>query len=75
MDSPGDENSQIVFIPSEELDESEGDALDGAAAGGSLSAPGAAGETLPEGRLRLPVLPLRGTVVFPSVAAPIAAGR
>ena len=26
-------------------------------------------------RLRLPVLPLRGTVVFPSVAAPIAAGR
>ncbi|MGW8283301.1 MAG: LON peptidase substrate-binding domain-containing protein, partial [Gemmatimonadota bacterium] len=29
---------------------------------------------LPE-RMRLPVLPLRGTVVFPSVAAPIAAGR
>lgn len=29
----------------------------------------------PEARLRLPVLPLRGTVVFPSVAAPIAAGR
>jgi ATP-dependent Lon protease len=28
-----------------------------------------------EERLRLPVLPLRGTVVFPSVAAPIAAGR
>jgi ATP-dependent Lon protease len=26
-------------------------------------------------RLRLPVVPLRGTVVFPSVAAPIAAGR
>jgi ATP-dependent Lon protease len=26
-------------------------------------------------RMRLPVLPLRGTVVFPSVAAPIAAGR
>ena len=26
-------------------------------------------------RIRLPVLPLRGTVVFPSVAAPIAAGR
>ncbi|MGH7541418.1 MAG: endopeptidase La, partial [Gemmatimonadota bacterium] len=26
-------------------------------------------------RLRLPVIPLRGTVVFPSVAAPIAAGR
>ncbi len=32
------------------------------------------GKDLP-GRLRLPVLPLRGTVVFPSVAAPIAAGR
>lgn len=32
------------------------------------------GQELP-GRLRLPVLPLRGTVVFPSVAAPIAAGR
>jgi ATP-dependent Lon protease len=31
-------------------------------------------EELPE-RMRLPVLPLRGTVVFPSVAAPIAAGR
>ncbi len=28
-----------------------------------------------EERSRLPVLPLRGTVVFPSVAAPIAAGR
>jgi len=28
-----------------------------------------------EKRARLPVLPLRGTVVFPSVAAPIAAGR
>ncbi|MBT8461390.1 MAG: endopeptidase La [Gemmatimonadetes bacterium] len=28
-----------------------------------------------EERARLPVLPLRGTVVFPSVAAPIAAGR
>lgn len=28
-----------------------------------------------EGRLRLPVIPLRGTVVFPAVAAPIAAGR
>ena len=28
-----------------------------------------------EERAKLPVLPLRGTVVFPSVAAPIAAGR
>jgi ATP-dependent Lon protease len=28
-----------------------------------------------ETRLRLPVIPLRGTVVFPAVAAPIAAGR
>jgi ATP-dependent Lon protease len=28
-----------------------------------------------ERRFRLPVLPLRGTVVFPAVAAPIAAGR
>ncbi|MFQ5530898.1 MAG: LON peptidase substrate-binding domain-containing protein, partial [Gemmatimonadota bacterium] len=27
------------------------------------------------GRRRLPVLPLRGTIVFPSAAAPIAAGR
>ncbi len=32
-------------------------------------------EELLEERTRLPVLPLRGTVVFPSVAAPIAAGR
>ncbi|MFW6193745.1 MAG: endopeptidase La, partial [Gemmatimonadota bacterium] len=29
----------------------------------------------PDERVRLPVLALRGTVVFPSVAAPIAAGR
>jgi ATP-dependent Lon protease len=28
-----------------------------------------------DNRLRLPVVPLRGTVVFPAVAAPIAAGR
>jgi ATP-dependent Lon protease len=32
-------------------------------------------EEFVEERIRLPVLPLRGTVVFPSVAAPIAAGR
>ena len=32
-------------------------------------------EEFMEERARLPVLPLRGTVVFPSVAAPIAAGR
>jgi ATP-dependent Lon protease len=32
-------------------------------------------EELLDERARLPVLPLRGTVVFPSVAAPIAAGR
>jgi ATP-dependent Lon protease len=32
-------------------------------------------DELLEERARLPVLPLRGTVVFPSVAAPIAAGR
>ncbi len=32
-------------------------------------------EEMLEERARLPVLPLRGTVVFPSVAAPIAAGR
>ncbi len=32
-------------------------------------------ELLNGARRRLPVLPLRGTVVFPSVAAPIAAGR
>lgn len=29
----------------------------------------------PDARIRMPVLPLRGTVVFPAVAAPIAAGR
>jgi len=33
------------------------------------------GEKPGTSRIRLPVLPLRGTVVFPSVAAPIAAGR
>lgn len=32
-------------------------------------------DELLEERAKLPVLPLRGTVVFPSVAAPIAAGR
>ena len=30
---------------------------------------------LSQNRIRIPVVPLRGTVVFPSVAAPIAAGR
>jgi len=69
MDSPGDENSQIVFIPSDEgkTAEGPGDGLPARREGGD--------EPLPEGRLRLPVLPLRGTVVFPAVAAPIAAGR
>ena len=28
-----------------------------------------------QNRIRLPVVPLRGMVVFPAVAAPIAAGR
>ncbi|HKK27962.1 MAG TPA: endopeptidase La [Gemmatimonadota bacterium] len=71
MDSPGDENSQIVFIPSD-----EGGAPDEEGPGDGLPARRESGdEPLPEGRLRLPVLPLRGTVVFPSVAAPIAAGR
>jgi ATP-dependent Lon protease len=37
--------------------------------------PGDDSEESLEERTRLPVLPLRGTVVFPSVAAPIAAGR
>ena len=46
----------------------------------STEATAAAEETEPgrrteSNRLRLPVLPLRGTVVFPAVAAPIAAGR
>ncbi|WP_419167869.1 endopeptidase La [Candidatus Palauibacter sp.] len=36
---------------------------------------GASPEAQVAKRLRLPVLPLRGTVVFPAVAAPIAAGR
>lgn len=53
------------------------------AAAESAEAPGAAegaeeteaGRRTESKRLRLPVLPLRGTVVFPAVAAPIAAGR
>ena len=36
---------------------------------------GSAEDILSQNRLRIPVVPLRGTVVFPSVAAPIAAGR
>ena len=48
--------------------------VEGAEAGGP--AEGTEPERLSDSkRLRLPVLPLRGTVVFPAVAAPIAAGR
>ena len=43
-----------------------------AAASGEETEPGTGTDSK---RLRLPVLPLRGTVVFPAVAAPIAAGR
>jgi ATP-dependent Lon protease len=71
MDPTGDENQQIVFISTEPEGEAgggEGGEGEGAPAGSSL-------EMSSEARLRLPVLPLRGTVVFPSVAAPIAAGR
>jgi ATP-dependent Lon protease len=42
---------------------------------GDEVAEGETGEESTDDRLRLPVVPLRGTVVFPSVAAPIAAGR
>ncbi len=38
-------------------------------------APDESPEPSGETRVRLPVIPLRGTVVFPAVAAPIAAGR
>ncbi|MDP2479645.1 MAG: endopeptidase La [Candidatus Palauibacterales bacterium] len=71
MDPTGDEKQQIVFIPTgpESASGSGEDA-------GSQGAPsGSPLELSPEARLRLPVLPLRGTVVFPAVAAPIAAGR
>ncbi len=43
-----------------------------AAAPGEETEPGTGTDSK---RVRLPVLPLRGTVVFPAVAAPIAAGR
>jgi len=45
----------------------------GPAAGESPARTGT--EAANENRLRLPVIPLKGTVVFPAVAAPIAAGR
>ena len=41
----------------------------------TIESVGESDEIAPDARLRLPVVPLRGTVVFPSVAAPIAAGR
>ncbi len=69
MDPTGDENQHIVFISTEP----EGDA--GAGEGAEGEPMGSSAELPPEARLRLPVLPLRGTVVFPAVAAPIAAGR
>jgi ATP-dependent Lon protease len=71
MDPTSDQGQHIVFIPTA-LDQ---DAAAGAA-GQSEAAPEGMQTELPaEARLRLPVLPLRGTVVFPAVAAPIAAGR
>jgi ATP-dependent Lon protease len=47
------------------------DGLDGDAGAGGNGDPAASRPV----RRKLPVIPLRGTVVFPSVAAPIAAGR
>jgi len=46
-----------------------------ASGGKDASATSAPTESPNEHRLRLPVIPLKGTVVFPAVAAPIAAGR
>ncbi|MDX1395214.1 MAG: endopeptidase La [Gemmatimonadota bacterium] len=41
----------------------------------TIESVGESDEIAPDARLRLPVVPLRGTVVFPTVAAPLAAGR
>ncbi len=59
-------SSQAWFIPSDVTISWDDDG--GSAAEGDSVIPAS-------GRKRLPVLPLRGTVVFPSTAAPIAAGR
>ena len=56
-----EENGQVAEVENAE-----------AAAPGEETEPGTGTDSK---RLRLPVLPLRGTVVFPAVAAPIAAGR
>ena len=54
--------------------EVDGDEVEGAEDTAAAEGTEPAGRTESK-RLRLPVLPLRGTVVFPAVAAPIAAGR
>ncbi len=70
MDHTSDDSQHIVFVPADQADEGPG----GEAT--PVGEPGQDELDLPsDARLRLPVLPLRGTVVFPSVAAPIAAGR
>ncbi len=80
-----DDDKNIVYVPYQEgdlddLDEfGNGDPGEGVELTGEVASDA---EDLPDDamdeegeRVRLPVLPLRGTVVFPSVAAPIAAGR
>jgi ATP-dependent Lon protease len=61
--SPEEPVDEVAAASIEEVDESS--STEGSGHNGDRS----------ETRLKLPVIPLRGTVVFPSVAAPIAAGR
>jgi ATP-dependent Lon protease len=71
-----DETEKLLFIPDD--DEGDGESGNGEIAEVEpLETAELPEEAVPEGedRIRLPVLPLRGTVVFPAVAAPIAAGR
>ncbi len=73
------DDSDILFDPSDFSpgDGDEGDRPTDDVVMGTPVESDLPSEALPDDgeRVRLPVLPLRGTVVFPSVAAPIAAGR
>ncbi|MFW6192119.1 MAG: LON peptidase substrate-binding domain-containing protein, partial [Gemmatimonadota bacterium] len=74
MNIPSDDFEQVLAIPDDDGEPLEGNGELVEAKPVTADLPD---EAIPEDeeRLRLPVLPLRGTVVFPSVAAPIAAGR
>jgi ATP-dependent Lon protease len=70
----GNDTPSAPDSPEESLDEMAATSIEESSESSSTEASGHNGDRS-ETRLKLPVIPLRGTVVFPSVAAPIAAGR